>query len=234
MGTADAMIAGGTEAAITELTVASFTKMRVLSKNNDSPTLASRPFDLHRDGFVIGEGAGIVILEEYEHARNRGAHIYAELVGYGVSADAHHITRPDPDGAGMARCMAQAIQMGRIDLDEVDYINAHGTATQANDASESAAIERVFGNRARQLSISSTKGVTGHCLGAAGGIEAVYTALTVSESLIPPTANYVAPDPACRLDYTPNQPREREVRVAISTSAGFGGTNACLAMRKPT
>jgi 3-oxoacyl-[acyl-carrier-protein] synthase II len=231
MGTADAMIAGGAESATTPLSVASFARMKALSTHNDVPSEASRPFDRDRDGFVMGEGAGIVVLEEYEHAKQRGATIYAEVVGYGLSSDAHHITSPLPEGDGLARAMEGALNMGCIPKDQVDYINAHGTSTLANDSSESAAIESVFGAQARQISVSSTKGVTGHCLGGAGGIEAVYTVLAMLNSVVPPTANYETPDPTCRLDYTPREPREREIRYAISNSAGFGGQNACIAFR---
>ena len=232
MGTADAMVTGGAESATSPLSVAAFARMRALSTRNDAPAEASRPFDRDRDGFVMGEGAGILVIEEYEHARRRGAHVYAEIVGYGLSSDAHHITTPEPQGEGIARAMEAALKAGNVPLDQVDYINAHGTSTQANDASESAAIEKVFGEHARNVSISSTKGVTGHCLGAAGGIEAVYTVLALQRGLIPPTANYHTPDPACRLDYTPNAARQRPVRYALSNSCGFGGQNASIAFKK--
>jgi 3-oxoacyl-[acyl-carrier-protein] synthase II len=232
MGTADAIVAGGAESATTPLSVAAFARMRALSTRNDAPAEASRPFDLDRDGFVMGEGAGLLVLEEYEHARRRGAIIYAEIVGYGLSSDAHHITSPSPEGEGLARAIEGALRMGSISTDQVDYINAHGTSTPANDSSESAAIEMVFGPHAKHVSISSTKGVTGHCLGAAGGIEAVYTVLSVHRSVIPPTANFEKPDPTCRLDYTPHTPRERAIRYALSNSAGFGGQNACIAFKR--
>jgi len=231
-GTADAMVTGGAESATSPLSVAAFARMRTLSTRNDAPAEASRPFDLHRDGFVMGEGSGIVVLEEYEHARRRGATIYAEIVGYGLSSDAHHITSPSPEGEGIVRAMESALTAGSVPSDQVEYINAHGTATQANDASESAAIEIVFGGHARSISISSTKGVTGHCLGAAGGIEAVYTVLAVHHGLVPPTANYRTPDPACRLDYTPNEPRRRPIRYALSNSCGFGGQNAAIVFKR--
>lgn len=231
MGTADAIIAGGAESATTPLSVAAFAKMRALSTRNDEPSRASRPFDVDRDGFVMGEGAGLLVLEEHGHATRRGATIYAEIVGYGLSSDAHHITSPSPDGEGLARAIDGALRMGDIGTDEVDYINAHGTSTPANDSSESAAIELVFGPDAERISISSTKGATGHCLGAAGGIEAVYTVLATYHGVVPPTANYEHPDPSCRLDYTPCAPRERTIRYALSNSAGFGGQNACLAFR---
>lgn len=231
-GTADVMIAGGAEAATSPLSIAAFAKMRALSVRNDCPEQASRPFDLDRDGFVMGEGSGIVILEELEHARARNARIYAEVVGYGASADAFHITAPPPEGQGIARCMAAALKAARLSADDVDYINAHGTSTAANDAAESAAIETVLGERAKRVSVSSTKGVTGHCLGAAGAIESVYTVLAVHQGIVPPTANYATPDPACRLDYTPGQPRELPIRVALNNSCGFGGQNACVVFRR--
>jgi len=233
-GDADMMLAGGVEAAICPLSIASFAKMRALSRRNDEPQLASRPFDADRDGFVMGEGSGQLVLEEYEHARRRGAQIYAELVGYGLSADAYHITTPAPEGRGLAACIRAALAEGEINADEVDHINAHGTSTPTNDKLESEAIENVFGESARSISVCSTKGVTGHCLGAAGGIEAVYTVLAIQQGVIPPTANHETPDPDCPLDYTPGQPRERTVRVALSDSSGFGGQNGCLAFRQPS
>jgi 3-oxoacyl-[acyl-carrier-protein] synthase II len=205
--------------------------MRALSQNNDHPTEASRPFDLNRDGFVMGEGAAILVLEEYEHAKRRGATIHAEIVGFGMSADAHHLTRPTSEGDGAARCMTSALTLANVEPEQIDYISAHGTSTIMNDASESAAIEEVFGKHASKLSISSTKGVTGHCLGAAGAIEGVFTVLAVSNSVVPPTANYATPDPACRLNYTPNQPRERPLGLAVSNSFGFGGHNACIVVK---
>jgi 3-oxoacyl-[acyl-carrier-protein] synthase II len=226
------MVAGGAEAAITPLCVASFAQMGALSLRNDAPAEASRPFDQDRDGFIMGEGCGLIVLEELEHAKRRGARIYAEFVGYGLSADAYHIATPSPEGQGLARSIAAALQAAEIGPDRVDYINAHGTSTQANDILESAAIETVFAQHARRLSISSTKGVTGHCLGAAGGVEAVYTVLAVHRGVVPPTANYRTPDPHCRLDYTPNEPRERQIRFAISNSSGFGGQNACLVFKR--
>jgi 3-oxoacyl-[acyl-carrier-protein] synthase II len=232
IGNADVMLAGGAEAAITPLSIASFARMGALSSRNDSPQSASRPFDLDRDGFVMGEGGAAVVLEELEHARQRGARIYAELVGYGLSADAQHITRCSSDGDGVARCILGALQAGNIPIETVGYINAHGTSTQANDACESAAIERVFGQYTKLLSVSSTKGVTGHCLGAAGAIEAVFTVLALWHGVIPPTANYLTPDPSCRLDYTPNTARERSIECGISVSCGFGGQNAAIAFRR--
>ena len=232
MGTADAMIAGGAEATISPVCIAAFAKMRALSTHNDAPGEASRPFDLDRDGFVMGEGSGLVVIEEFEHAKRRGARIYAEVVGYGLTGDAHHITLPTLDGDGSARCMAAALNSGQIDPDQVDHINAHGTSTKANDASESTAIATVLGDHAAQVSVCSTKGVTGHCLGAAGGIEAIYTVLAIHHSMVPPTANYATPDPDCPLDYTTDGARERPIRYALSNSVGFGGQNGCLAFSK--
>ena len=228
---ADVMVAGGAESAISRLSIAAFASMKALSTNNDNPQEASRPFDFNRDGFVMGEGAGILVLEEYEHAKRRGAKIYAELVGYGMSGDAHHITAPAPDGEGAQRCMRMALEVGGIALDQVDYINAHGTSTGLNDKYESAAIAKVFGAQASKMSVSSTKGVTGHCLGAAGGIEAVLTVLAMHKSVIPPTANLRTPDPECPLDYTPLKARERSLRYALSNSFGFGGTNGTVAFK---
>jgi 3-oxoacyl-[acyl-carrier-protein] synthase II len=230
-GEVDMMLAGGAEAAICPLSIASFAKIGALSRRNDQPESASRPFDADRDGFVMGEGCGLLVLEELEHARQRGAKIYAELVGYGLSADAYHITKPAPGGSGLADCMRAAIREGKVDVGEIDYINAHGTSTIANDALESESIHAVLGHHAASVSVSSTKGATGHCLGAAGGIEAVFTVLAIRDGLVPPTANYEKPDPTCTLDYTPNQARNRVLRCALSNSSGFGGQNACLAFR---
>lgn len=230
-GMADAMVAGGAEAAISPLGIASFAVMKALSTNNENPREASRPFDLDRDGFVMGEGAGVLVLEEFEHAKRRGAKIYAEIVGYGMSGDAYHITSPAPEGEGAQRCMRMAMSSGSINPDEVDHINAHGTSTKLNDSYESMAISKVFGMHAREISICSTKAVTGHCLGAAGGIEAVYSALAVHHGVVPPTANYKTPDPECALDYTVGGPRERKIRYALSNSFGFGGTNGTLAFK---
>lgn len=233
-GKIDIMLAGGAEAAICPLSIASFAKMRALTRRNDEPELASRPFDADRDGFVMGEGSGLLVLEEYEHAKKRGAKIYAEFAGYGLSADAHHITTPGPDGEGLARAIRDTLSSAKINAEDVDYINAHGTSTSANDTLESQAIQSVFGSAADTVSISSTKGATGHCLGAAGGIEAVYTVMAIHNDLVPPTANLTTPDPTCPLDYTPKVARERKVNIAISNSSGFGGQNACLAFKKPT
>lgn len=228
---ADVMVCGGSESAISKLSIAAFASMKALSTHNENPSEASRPFDMNRDGFVMGEGAGIVVLEELEHAKRRGAKIYAELVGYGMSGDAHHITAPSPEGEGAQRCMRAALAMGKIAPDQVDHINAHGTSTELNDKYESAAIGHVFGAHAPRIAIASTKGVTGHCLGAAGGIEAVFTALALYHSLVPPTANLMTPDPACPFDYTPLKPKEKKLRYALSNSFGFGGTNGTLLFR---
>jgi 3-oxoacyl-[acyl-carrier-protein] synthase II len=230
-GMADVMVVGGAEAAISPLSIASFASMKALSTRNDDPQTASRPFDVDRDGFVMGEGCGVLVIEEFEHAKKRGAKILAEVVGYGMSGDAHHITAPPPGGEGAQRCMRFALQSGKIPLDQVDYINAHGTSTSLNDLYETQAIQTVFGDHAKKISISSTKGVTGHCLGAAGGIEAVYTVMAIHRGVVPPTANLRNVDPACTLDYTPNQPRERKIRYALSNSFGFGGTNGTVVFK---
>jgi 3-oxoacyl-[acyl-carrier-protein] synthase II len=232
MGNAEAIVAGAAESVFTPLIFTAFAQMGALSTRNEAPAQASRPFDLDRDGFVIGEGAAVLVLEEYEHAKRRSARIYAELAGYGMSSDAFHITAPAPEGDGAARAMVAALKSAEISPDDVDYINAHGSSTKANDTAESAAIETVFGEHARKLSVSSTKGTTGHCLGAAGAIEAVFTVLAIRDGIAPPTANYSTPDPTCRLDYTPNTARERKIRHAISNSFGFGGQNACIVFRE--
>ncbi len=232
-GDADVMIAGGTEASITPSSVAGFSNMKALSFRNDEPEKASRPFDADRDGFVIGEGSGVLILEELESACKRGAKIYAEVLGYGTSGDAHHITQPDPGGAGAARAMAMAIGKAGINYDEMDYINAHGTSTPLNDKYETIGIKKVFKDHAYKMMISSTKSMTGHLLGAAGGIEAIICAKTLKEGIIPPTINYETPDPECDLDYVPNTAREyKNIRYLMSNSFGFGGQNACLVMGK--
>ncbi len=231
-GYQDAVIAGGAEAAVTPMGLGGFSVMRALSTRNDDPQRASRPFDAGRDGFVMGEGAGLLIVEALEHALARGARIYAEIVGYGANADAYHITSPAPDGRGAAQCMQLALHDGDIDPLEVDYINAHGTSTQYNDTNETQAIKRVFGAHAAQLAVSSTKSMTGHLLGGAGGVEAAYTALAIHHRRLPPTINYEQPDPSCDLDYVPNHARDAEVRVALSNSFGFGGANACVAFRR--
>jgi 3-oxoacyl-[acyl-carrier-protein] synthase II len=231
-GDADAIIAGGVEATITPLAVAGFNAMKAISTRNAEPERASRPFDRDRDGFVMGEGAAITILEELEHARARGAKIYAELIGYGYTSDAYHLAAPDPDGDGAARCMQMALRDARLSPEEVDYINAHGTSTELNDITETVAIKRVFGDYAYKLPVSSTKSMTGHLLGAAGSAAAVFSCLTMRDRIIPPTINYETPDPRCDLDYVPNTAREQDVKVAISNSFGFGGTNATLAFRR--
>ena len=229
---ADVMIAGGAEAIIVPLTIAGFCAMKAMSTRNDDPQRASRPFDAGRDGFVCGEGAGIVVLESLEHAIRRDARIYAEVTGYGMTSDAHHMTAPDPDGDGAARAMARAIADARIAPSDVGYINAHGTSTPYNDRFETVAIKRVFGEHAKKLAVSSTKSMTGHLLGAAGGVEAIATTLALHHGLLPPTINYETPDPECDLDYVPNQARKQDVDVALSNAFGFGGTNATLVFRK--
>jgi 3-oxoacyl-[acyl-carrier-protein] synthase II len=231
-GNADVMVAGGTEAVITPLTIGGFAAMRALSTRNDEPTRASRPFDKDRDGFVMGEGSGVMILESLEYARRRGARIYAEIVGYGMSADAYHITQPAPDGEGAARSMGLALADAGVRPSEVDYINAHGTSTPTGDVNETQAIKTVFGEHAYKVAVSSTKSMTGHLLGAAGGVESVITVLTILHGQIPPTINYEVPDPDCDLDYVPNTARRLPVRVALTNSFGFGGTNASLVFRK--
>lgn len=229
---ADVMIAGGTEASICELSIAGFASMKALSSRNDEPAKASRPFDAERDGFVMGEGAGIIVLEELEHALKRGARIYAEIVGYGMSADAYHITAPSPDGEGAARAMQNALKDAGITYDKIDYINAHGTSTPMNDKLETLAIKTVFKEKAGELLISSTKSMTGHLLGAAGAIEAIACVKTIEENFVHPTINYENPDPECDLNYTPNKGIEREVNYALSNSFGFGGHNATLIIAK--
>jgi 3-oxoacyl-[acyl-carrier-protein] synthase II len=231
-GDADVMIAGGSESTISPLGVGGFCAARALSTRNDDPAAASRPWDRDRDGFVLGEGAGVVTLEEYEHARARGARIYCELAGYGMSADAHHITAPREDGEGPVRCMANALRNAGLNRDEVDYINAHGTSTPLGDVAETAAIKRCFGDHAKKLAVSSTKSMTGHLLGAAGGIEAVFSALALHEQVAPPTINLVNQDPECDLDFVPNAARRMPMRVALSNSFGFGGTNGSLVLRR--
>ena len=231
-GAADIMIAGGAEAIIIPLTIAGFCQMKAMSTRNDEPTKASRPFDAQRDGFVCGEGGGLVILESLEHARQRGARIYAELIGYGMTGDAHHMTAPDPEGDGAARAMAAALEDAATPVSAVDYINAHGTSTPYNDKFETVAIKRVFGEHARGVAVSSTKSMTGHLLGAAGGVEAIATAFAIYHGVLPPTINYETPDPDCDLDYVPNHARERDVEVALSNAFGFGGTNATLVLKK--
>ncbi len=227
-GFADSMITGGAEAVVTPLALGGFCSMRALSTRNDEPEKASRPFDFDRDGFIMGEGAGILILEELESALERGAKIYAEVVGYGLTGDAYHVSAPEPEGEGAIQCMKGALDFAGLKPEDVDYINAHGTSTKLNDLSENKAIKSVFGDHAYKLSISSTKSVTGHLLGGAGGIESIFTVLTIKHGIIPPTMNYETPDPECDLDYVPNIARKAEVKTAMTNSFGFGGTNASL------
>ncbi len=231
-GDADAMIAGGTESVVTPLAIGGFAVMRALSTRNDDPKGASRPFEKNRDGFILSEGAGIVVLEEYEAAKKRGAKIYAEVVGYGLSGDAYHLTAPAPGGEGAARCMKMALDNAGVNPEQVDYINAHGTSTPMNDLYETMAIKQVFGAHSGKLMVSSTKSMTGHLLGAAGGVEAVYTLMAMDSGIVPPTINYQEPDPECDLDFVPNTAREAGVTFALSNSFGFGGTNATLLFRK--
>src|SRR5438876_4075679 len=231
-GDADVMIAGGAEAIVVPLTIAGFCSMKAMSTRNDEPEKASRPFDVGRDGFVCGEGGGVLVLESLEHARRRDARIYGEIVGYGMTGDAHHMTAPDPEGDGAARAMAGALRDAGLSPTDIGYINAHGTSTPYNDKFETIAIKRVFGDHARKLAVSSTKSMTGHLLGAAGGIEAIATVLALYHGVLPPTINYETPDPDCDLDYIPNQARKQDVETALSNAFGFGGTNATLAFRK--
>ena len=231
-GDADAMICGGAESAITPMSVAGFAALRALSTRNEDPLHASRPFDLERDGFVIGEGAGIIVLEELEFARRRGARIYAEIVGYGMTGDAFHITMPDDSGSGAVRVMQKTIHDAGIKPEEVGYINAHGTSTPYNDKFETMAIKKTFGEHAYKIAISSTKSMTGHLLGAAGGVEGVFSVLALGRGVLPPTINYITPDPECDLDYVPNKAREAHLNYALSNSFGFGGTNAAILFKR--
>jgi len=231
-GDADVMIAGGTESTVTPLGIGGFAVMKALSDRNDDPRTASRPFEKNRDGFVMGEGSGIVILEEYETARKRGAKIYAEVVGYGLTGDAYHLTAPAPGGEGAARCMKMALRNAGINPEDVSYINAHGTSTPMNDLYETMAIKTVFGSHVEKLMVSSTKSMTGHALGAAGGMEAVFTLMAMDKGVVPPTINYMEPDPECDLDYVPNTARDAEIRYALSNNFGFGGTNATLLFKR--
>ena len=231
-GLQDAVIAGGAESAITPLGVGGFSAMKALSTHNDEPERASRPFDRERDGFIISEGSGVLILEERDRALKRGAKIYAEVIGYGANGDAHHMTAPAPEGEGAARCMRLSLKDAGIAPTEVDYINAHGTSTEYNDANETQAIKKVFGEHAFKLAVSSTKSMTGHLLGAAGAVEGVFSVLALRHGIIPPTINYENPDPDCDLDYVPNQARRADIRVVLSNSFGFGGTNACVIFRR--
>jgi 3-oxoacyl-[acyl-carrier-protein] synthase II len=233
-GDADVMITGGTEATVTPMAVGGFANMKALSERNDSPETASRPFDLTRDGFVMGEGGAVLILEELEHAKRRGARIYSEIVGYGATGDAYHLTAPAPNGEGAQRAMKRALRDANLAPADVQYINAHGTSTPANDLNETAAIKAVFGEHAYHVNVSSTKSATGHMLGAAGAVELVISTLAINSGIIPPTINYQTPDPECDLNYTPNKPAERTVDVAISNSFGFGGHNTTLAVKRYT
>jgi len=231
-GDCDAMVAGGAEATITLLTVGGFAAARALSTRNDDPATASRPWDRDRDGFVLGEGAGVVVLEEFEHAKRRGAKIYAELAGYGMSGDAYHMTAPQEDGEGAARCMENALRNAKLNREDIDYINAHGTSTPLGDLAETIAVKRCFGDHARKLAVSSTKSMTGHLLGAAGGVEAIFSVLAIRDQVAPPTANLFHQDPACDLDYVPNVARRMPLRSALSNSFGFGGTNGTLIFKR--
>src|SRR2546426_3735948 len=231
-GDADIMVSGGAEATISPLGVGGFCAARALSTRNDDPPTASRPWDRDRDGFVLGEGAGVVVLEEFEHARRRGAKIYAELAGYGMSGDAYHMTAPQEDGEGAARCMQNALHNARLNREDIDYINAHGTSTPLGDLAETVAVKRCFGDHARKLAVSSTKSMTGHLLGAAGGVEAIFSVLAIRDQVAPPTANLFNQDPACDLDYVPNAARRMPLRTALSNSFGFGGTNGTLIFKR--
>ena len=231
-GTQDAVVAGGAEAVITPLAVGGFASMKALSTRNEEPERASRPFDKARDGFVIREGSGVLIIEERERALRRGAKIYAEVIGYAANGDAYHMTAPAPEGEGAARCMRLALKDAALTPHDVDYINAHGTSTEYNDANETTAIKNVFGEHAAKLPVSSTKSMTGHLLGAAGAVEGIYTVLALQQGILPPTINYETPDPACDLDYVPNTPRKAAIDIALSNSFGFGGTNACVIFRR--
>ena len=231
---ADIMVAGGSEAAITKMGFGGFCALKSLSTRNDAPEKASRPFDKERDGFIMGEGAAVLVLEELEHAKSRGARIYCEIVGYGMSGDAYHMTAPDPSGDGAVRCMKAALDDGGLKPEEVDYINAHGTSTVLNDKMETLAIKRVFGDYAEKLAVSSTKGVTGHMLGAAGAAELIACVKAIENKVMPPTINHEYPDPECDLDYVPNEAREKDVKVAMSNSLGFGGHNATLVVKEFT
>ncbi|MEI8122258.1 MAG: beta-ketoacyl-ACP synthase II [bacterium] len=231
-GDADIMVAGGTEAVICPLGIAGFSAMKAMSTRNDDPTHASRPFDKDRDGFIMGEGAGIVVLEEYEHAKKRGAKIYAEVGGYGATCDASHITAPAPGGEGAARAMSKAISDAKMTPDQIDYVNAHGTSTPLNDKNETAAVKLALGEQSKKVMVSSTKSVTGHLLGAAGGLETVICALAIQTGMVPPTMNYTTPDPECDLDYVPNQARQFQIRACLNNSLGFGGHNASLLIKR--
>jgi 3-oxoacyl-[acyl-carrier-protein] synthase II len=231
-GKEDLMVTGGADACITPYVFAGFDVLRAMSTRNEEPQKACRPFDRDRDGFVMGEGSGVLIFEELEHAKRRGAHIYGEIVGFGMTADAFHITEPDPDGKALGRAIEEALQMGGVKPEEIDYINPHGTSTPLNDTVETRVLKKVFGDHAYRIPISSTKSVTGHLMGAAGGVEAIAVALTLDQGLIHPTKNYEFLDPECDLDYVPGQARKKDVRFALSTSAGFGGVNSVLLFKR--
>lgn len=231
-GDCDAMVAGGAEAAVALLTVGGFAAARALSTRNDDPATASRPWDKDRDGFVLGEGAGVLVLEEFEHARRRGAKIYAELAGYGMSGDAYHMTAPEESGEGAARCMENALRNAALNREDIDYVNAHGTSTPLGDLAETVALKRCFGDHAKKIAVSSTKSMTGHLLGAAGGVEAIFSVLSIQDQVAPPTANLANQDPACDLDYVPNAARRMPIRAALSNSFGFGGTNGTLIFKR--
>jgi 3-oxoacyl-[acyl-carrier-protein] synthase II len=231
-GDCDVMVAGGAEAAVTLLTVGGFAAARALSTRNDDPATASRPWDKDRDGFVLGEGAGVLVIEEFEHARRRGAKVYAELAGYGMSGDAYHMTAPEESGEGAARCMENALRNAALNREDIDYVNAHGTSTPLGDFAETVALKRCFGDHAKKLAVSSTKSMTGHLLGAAGGVEAIFSVLAIQDQVAPPTANLVNQDPACDLDYVPKTARPMPIRAALSNSFGFGGTNGTLIFRR--
>jgi 3-oxoacyl-[acyl-carrier-protein] synthase II len=232
MGDAEVMFAGGSEAAVIPIGIAGFCAMRAMSTRNDDPKHASRPFDKDRDGFVMGEGAGVLVLEELEHAKKRGAKIYCEVVGYGNTADAHHLTAPSPGGEGAVRCMKMALKTGGLNLEDISYVNAHGTSTPVGDVCETQAIKTLFGDRAKSVAVSSTKGATGHMLGAAGAVEMVVCAMAIKNSIVPPTINLTNPDPECDLDYVPNTAREMKVNAIINNSFGFGGHNSTIAATK--
>jgi 3-oxoacyl-[acyl-carrier-protein] synthase II len=231
-GDCDVMVAGGAEATVTLLTVGGFAAARALSTRNDDPATASRPWDRDRDGFVLGEGAGVVVLEEFEHAKRRGATVYAELAGYGMSGDAYHMTAPQENGEGAARCMENALRNAGLNREDIDYVNAHGTSTPLGDLAETVALKRCFGDHAKKLAVSSTKSMTGHLLGAAGGVEAIFSVLAIRDQVAPPTANLFNQDPACDLDYVPNTARRMPLRSALSNSFGFGGTNGTLIFKR--
>jgi 3-oxoacyl-[acyl-carrier-protein] synthase II len=231
-GREDLMVTGGADACMTPYVFAGFDVLRAMSTRNDEPQKACRPFDRERDGFVMGEGSGVLVLEELDHALRRGAHIYGEVIGFGMTADAHHLTEPDPEGRALGKAIRDALQMGGVHPEEIDYINPHGTSTQLNDKVETRVIRNVFEKQAYRVPISSTKSITGHLMGAAGGVEAITTLLTIENGIIHPTLNYEFPDPDCDLDYVPNEARKKEVRIGLSISAGFGGVNSAILLKR--